>query len=183
VPWAGKSVRSTCPPKLEARRAKAEACPPFQDDAADGWRARREMRLLATLAVLVIPSVCGGSSTPRLLGSITGASGILDHPRARMMTAEDVARDTASRSRRMFCARLTLNFSPSEDQRARGMVLRLIRDLPGDRALLPPSLSRNCVPRELSASVGAPGPHDFAVRVRLARQARRPRPPHPAPRP
>ena len=44
------------------------------------------------------------------------------------------------------------------------MVLRLIRALPGDRALLPPSLSRNCVPRKLSASVGAPGPHDFAVR-------------------
>jgi hypothetical protein len=36
---------------------------------------------------------------------------------------------------------------------------------PGDRALLPPSLSRNCVPRKLSASVGAPGPHDFAVRL------------------
>jgi hypothetical protein len=27
--------------------------------------------------------------------------------------------------------------------------------------------------RDLNASVGAPGPHDFAVRVRLARQARR----------
>jgi len=46
------------------------------------------------------------------------------------------------------------------------MVLRLIRDLLGDRALLPPSLSRNCVPRKLSASVGAPGPHDFAVRLK-----------------
>ena len=44
------------------------------------------------------------------------------------------------------------------------MVLRLIRALPGDRALLPPSLSRILLPRKLSASVGAPGPHDFAVR-------------------
>ena len=42
----------------------------------------------------------------------------------------------------------------------------LYRALPGDRALLPPSLSRNCVPRNLSASVGAPGPHDFAVRFK-----------------
>jgi hypothetical protein len=41
----------------------------------------------------------------------------------------------------------------------------LYRALPGDRALLPPSPSRNCVPRKLSASVGAPGPHDFAVRA------------------
>jgi hypothetical protein len=42
----------------------------------------------------------------------------------------------------------------------------LYRALPGDRALLPPSLPRNCVPRNLSASVGAPGPHDFAVRLK-----------------
>jgi hypothetical protein len=35
---------------------------------------------------------CGGSSTPRPIDPITGVSGILDHPRARMMTAEGVAR-------------------------------------------------------------------------------------------
>jgi hypothetical protein len=32
----------------------------------------------------------------------------------------------------------------------------------------------------LDASVGASGPHDFAVRVRAIRQRRNPRPPHPA---
>ena len=41
----------------------------------------------------------------------------------------------------------------------------LLRALPGDRALLPPSFARRgsrlC---ELGASIGAPGPHDFAVR-------------------
>jgi hypothetical protein len=36
--------------------------------------------------------------------------------------------------------------------------------------------------RKLDASVGASGPHDFAVRVSTIRQARCPRPPHPAPR-
>jgi len=46
---------------------------------------------------------------------------------------------------------------------------------------LPPSFSRNRVPRELSASVGAPGPHDFAVRTSAARLAPLPRPPHPCP--
>ena len=46
----------------------------------------------------------------------------------------------------------------------------LYRALPGDRALLPPSLSR-ANPRKLSASVGAPGPHDFAVRISAARPA------------
>jgi hypothetical protein len=63
------------------------------------------------------------------------------------------------------------------------MVLRLIRALPGDRALLPPSpVVRS---HELSASVGAPGPHDFAVRDSIIRRAKKlhltlPRPSHPA---
>jgi hypothetical protein len=34
---------------------------------------------------------------------------------------------------------------------------------------------------KLDASVGASGPHDFAVRVRHIRLVRRPRPSHPAP--
>jgi hypothetical protein len=53
------------------------------------------------------------------------------------------------------------------------MVLRLIRALPADRAFLPPSPARRemrlC---ELSASGGAPEPHDFAVRNIAARLAR-----------
>ena len=39
---------------------------------------------------------------------------------------------------------------------------------------------RSCL-RKLDASVGASGPHDFAVRVSAVRLQRRPRPPHPAP--
>jgi hypothetical protein len=54
----------------------------------------------------------------------------------------------------------------------------LSRALPGDRALLPPSLSR-IIPRKLDASVGAPGPHGFAVRDNAARRAALSRPPHP----
>src|ERR1700690_199716 len=37
-----------------------------------------------------------------------------------------------------------------------------LRALPGDRAFLPPSPAESS--RELDASVGASGPHDFAVR-------------------
>ena len=59
------------------------------------------------------------------------------------------------------------------------MVLRLIRALPGDRALLPPSFAGSS--RDLDASVGASGPHAFAVRISIARLATLPRPPHPAP--
>jgi hypothetical protein len=85
-----------------------------------------------------------------------------------------------------------------------------LRALPGDRACLPPSFRGYRVPnpvgptclRELDASVGASGPHDFAVRGKhlssacsviahgfknppchhLARKTL-PRPPHPTPRP
>jgi hypothetical protein len=39
-----------------------------------------------------------------------------------------------------------------------------LRALLGDRALLPPSPPRSFASRELDASVGASGPHDFAVR-------------------
>src|SRR5258706_10570755 len=55
----------------------------------------------------------------------------------------------------------------------------LFRALPGDRALLPPlsadmwlvrARSGRHAFRKLDASVGASGPHDFAVRVSAARQ-------------
>jgi hypothetical protein len=35
---------------------------------------------------------------------------------------------------------------------------------------------------QLDASIGAPGPHDFAVRISRARQSQLPRPPHPTAR-
>src|SRR6266516_2641088 len=40
----------------------------------------------------------------------------------------------------------------------------LLRALPGERACLPPSPCEK-LPARLSASVAAPGPHDFAVRL------------------
>jgi hypothetical protein len=40
----------------------------------------------------------------------------------------------------------------------------LLRDLPGERAFLPPSPRRND-PAQLDASIGASEPHDFAVRL------------------
>src|SRR5450755_3932764 len=44
------------------------------------------------------------------------------------------------------------------------MVYDLFRALPGDRACLPPSPAKVAF-RELDTSVGASGPHDFAVRI------------------
>jgi hypothetical protein len=52
----------------------------------------------------------------------------------------------------------------------------LFRALPGERAFLPPS-PRDILAK-LDASIAAPGPHDFAVRVSHARQSQLSRPPH-----
>jgi len=54
----------------------------------------------------------------------------------------------------------------------------LLRALLGDRAFLPPSPAEDFF-RQLDASVGASGPHDFAVRESCVRLAQLTRPPHP----
>src|SRR6266699_5727608 len=62
----------------------------------------------------------------------------------------------------------------------------LLRALPGDRALLPPSPA-DIATRQLDASVGASGPHGFAVRnkrfrpTRISARLTPLRPPHPTP--
>ena len=57
----------------------------------------------------------------------------------------------------------------------------LLRALPGDHACLTPSPA--LLIADLTPGIGASGPHDLAVRTSAIRQKRRPRPPHPAPRP
>src|SRR5712691_5396768 len=57
----------------------------------------------------------------------------------------------------------------------------LLRALPGDHSLVA-TVARETRQRlhDLSACIGAPGPHDFAVRARASRLPPRSRPPHPA---
>ena len=90
-------------------------------------------------------------------------------------------RPIAACARNIVVEHTRCQVTPESPGIPRAMVLRIIRDLPGDRAFLPPSPPK-IASRELDASVGASGPRDFAVRLRRARQARHPRPPHPAPR-
>ena len=105
--------------------------------------------------------------------------------------------------------RVTTSTPESPGIPARNGFNGFLRALPGDRACLPPSSADMfCLSpvgptqlRELDASVGASGPHDFAVRCNISRpravdrsRAHRPpcnpvarktlpRPPHPIPRP
>ena len=58
----------------------------------------------------------------------------------------------------------------------------LFRALPGDRAFLPPSQAQCAsIVAHLNASVGASGPHGFAVRELMLSSKHQSRPPHPAP--
>ena len=74
--------------------------------------------------------------------------------------------------------RVTTSTPESPGIPARNGFNGLCRALPGDRALLPPSSAdMSCLSpvgptqlRELDASVGASGPHDFAVRNNISRQ-------------
>src|SRR5450631_840792 len=75
--------------------------------------------------------------------------------------------------------RVTTSTPESPGIPARNGFNGLCRDLPGDRALLPPSSAEQGFVtarlgqtklRELDASVGASGPHDFAVRSNISRR-------------
>src|ERR1700724_1866976 len=57
----------------------------------------------------------------------------------------------------------------------------LFRALPGDHRLVATVTPEKLASQELSACFGAPGPHDFAVRIRHVRLTCPPRPPHPRP--
>src|SRR5450631_1311296 len=74
--------------------------------------------------------------------------------------------------------RVTTSTPESPGIPARNGFNGFLRALPGDRAVLPPSpADMSCLSpvgptqlRELDASVGASGPHDFAVRSNIVRQ-------------
>src|SRR3984893_10689740 len=61
------------------RRRNLHAVAPPRREATGG-------DLVSVFIRAVIPRACGVTSTPRLIDSITGVSGILDHPLSRMMT-------------------------------------------------------------------------------------------------
>jgi hypothetical protein len=122
-------------------------------------RDGRSDRLRATQTV-VIPRACGGSSTPRLIDSIIGISGIPGRPPSRAMTAEIIlaarnarsffnqpcppnqraqGRPDARCTRGLMCdvQQRMLHMSIQVQRRTPGlpcaMALRLIRVRPGDR--------------------------------------------------
>jgi hypothetical protein len=75
-----------------------------------------------------------------------------------------------ARKRKERASVVTTGFADQRWHSLRDGFNSFLRALPGDRALLPPSLARSS--RKLDISVGMPGPHDFAVRVDAPRLSR-----------
>ena len=149
-----------------------------------------------------------GSSTPRLIDSITAVSGILDHPPSRTMTVEYDVRDLAALLRPRFAFRLPspksegagktgcllhprsrVRFAQTKTahehtgQREHSglpcaMALRLTSCSSRRTALLPPLSVRSFTSPERNASTATSEPHDFAVRFRRVRLSRHQRPSH-----
>jgi hypothetical protein len=146
-----------------------------------------------------------GSSTPRLFGSITAAAGILDHPPSRVMTTEYAFAFSRRVSPEVCIFVCPLRNRGHREDRvlAAPAVSRAIcanktaHEHTGQRETLRPSLRNGFTAyfvlfpengsfasvigdtsRQRSASTAAPEPHDFTVRVRRVRLARRLRPPH-----
>ncbi|QOZ29190.1 hypothetical protein XH93_40800 [Bradyrhizobium sp. CCBAU 51753] len=62
------------------------------------------------------PGMTGRSSTPRPLGSFTTASGILDHPPARVMTPSKLSKPTPSPFEARPAAQLPCKARTSSDK-------------------------------------------------------------------
>ena len=156
-PQAGRGKRL---PSLRRANGSRDACP--MTSSATKQSKGRQPR-----TQLVIPRESGGSSTPRLLGSIITVSGILGHPPSRVTTTEyDFAisphhlrefcfenlplKEGAGnagcllhpRSRVQLCAKSThtsIQEQPEHSGIPCAMALRLASCSPRRTALLPPS--------------------------------------------
>jgi hypothetical protein len=151
-----------------ARRAKAKACPPFQHEAADGRWARREMRLCPSHGVNFNTIICRHTAAisrrnpPELCRkkrpSKTRGRGECRVPNAPAASCalwgSEYAHEYSQRRHRKHPAFPTQWF------------YGLYVISPGTGLSCPRHFSGNCFPRKLSASVGAPGPHAFAVRFK-----------------
>ena len=105
----------------------------------------------------------------------------LSKQRAQGMPGADCTRGLVCQKLRIWRTR-AYRFSRNIPAFPAQWLYGLLRALPGERALLPPSPCGS-LPAKLGASIAAPGPHDFAVRLRPVRRItpEPKRPSHPSP--
>jgi hypothetical protein len=183
-----KSVRrsSTCPPKLEERRRKSEggSVPTILDETADGWWARREMRLLPNLTESISNSIMRRYSfaiSPQVCARFT----LIVRPSEKGGRRECRASDAPAAS----CALCSWSMHTSIHSGHTGNTRHsprngfnsLYRALPGDRALLPPS-SADCS-ANLTPASGCQDHTTLPSASSALVSQRHQRPPQPASRP
>jgi hypothetical protein len=122
--------------------------------AAPAMTARHSL----TVSRLDAPEVCQKFPTPRSEG------------------AGNAGRPIAACAEVLVVSTRVSQVTPEIARIPRAMVCGLLRALFGDWAFLSPSSAASAA--DLNASVGASGPHDFAVRIWRPRLKRHPRPPH-----
>src|SRR5215470_3318098 len=103
----------------------------------------------------------GPHSRGRFLPGFSNSCPLLSRGR-REGRAPTAPVDPCAKSAKESTRVLELQVQPRHPDLPRAMVLQLIRALPGERRLLPPSPAGYAC--RLDATVAAPGPHDFAVR-------------------
>src|SRR3984957_14465781 len=81
----------------------------------------------------------------------------------------------------LVCTRVFTAEAPETSGIPHAMVLTAYTCSPRGPGSFAPVIPEKLASQELDASVGAPGPHAFAVRFSIARLATPLRPPHPAP--
>jgi hypothetical protein len=103
-------------------------------------------------------------------------------PKRRGRREGRVAACTRGRRAKKICASAMTTGTGGDNRPSLRSGLRLIRALPGEPAFATVAFAKLSASPGLSACIGAPGPHDFAVRECAARPTAHPRPPHSAPR-
>src|SRR5215211_95945 len=142
----------------------AKRYPSMPGAEGDGFRFALpilRMTCLRDLAALIARGLL--ENFPPSLSEGAGKTGCLLHPRSRVRFAQTKLHTSIQGSG-------SIPAFPAQ------WLYGLFRDLPGERLFC---LRRRAdTSAQLNASTAAPEPHDFAVRVRRVRLARRLRPPH-----
>ena len=170
----GKSVR-------RSSKSEGERCPPFRMRLPmDGGHGARAPFAHPTQPISN-SIICRRSFaiSPHVLREFDPDRSALGDQRAQGMPGADAP----AAARGVVNTRVSHHGHTGNTRHSPRNGLRLISCSPRGPGSFAPVTPEKLASQELSASVGAPGPHDFAVRISAARLASPLRPPQPAPRP
>jgi len=160
---SGSTGRSSIPetPDIEPRRLWNTGCPACAEhDVRENMKSRSRGAFCPSHAKNLDPPLIGGRREDRVPARTRGPS--REKIRAKARSPQVAAENTPAFPAQWFYGLYALSLVSQ----------CLIATIAS--ASLSASLG-------LDASVGASGPHDFAVRIRAARQSAHPQPPHPRP--